>query len=48
MSVIADIVYVDRNQSALACTQEDTAFEIWGENFGQEGENLELHTLILA
>ena len=46
--VIADIMYVDRDQSALACTQHDTTFKIWGKYFGQEGEDLELHNLILA
>jgi hypothetical protein len=48
VGVIADIMDVDRDQSALACTQDDAAFKIWGKYFGQEGEDLELHELILA
>ena len=48
MGVIADIMHVDRNQSALASTLEDTAIKIWGKNFGEQSENIELHKLILA
>jgi hypothetical protein len=48
MGVIPDIVYVDGDQSALASALENAAFKIWRKNFGQEGENLELHNLILA
>jgi hypothetical protein len=44
VGVIADVVHVDRDQAALACTLEDTAFKIWGKYFGQQGENLELHS----
>ena len=48
VSEVTDIMNVDGNQPTLACTQENTAFKVWGEYFGQEGEDLELHNLILA
>jgi hypothetical protein len=48
MCVVTDIVNPYIDQSPLAGALKNTGFEIGGEYFGQEGENLELHDWILA
>ena len=43
-------MYVDADvdQAAFACFFEDAGIEISGENFGENGENIKLHGLILS
>ncbi len=45
---VADVMQAHVNQPVLAGALKNTGFKVRGENFGQEGEDLELHTWILA
>jgi hypothetical protein len=45
---VTDVVQAYIDQSALAGALKNTGFKIGGEDFRQEGEDLELHDWILA
>ena len=43
MGIVADVVNVNGDQVTFARAFENTGFKIRGEDFGQEGKDLELH-----